>query len=57
MFDPLTGTPKNNRWDKFWINLGFGAFLNAVKGKGFAIIQTQIWRCTYPLVCIDTMLL
>ena len=21
-FDPLTGTPKNNRWDKFWTNLG-----------------------------------
>ena len=26
-FYPLTGTPKNNRWDKiFWTNLGFGAF-------------------------------
>ena len=36
-FGPLTGTPKNNRWDKFWTNLGFGAFLNAVRGeKGFA---------------------
>ena len=30
---PLTGTPKNNRRDKFWTNLGFGAFLNAVRGK------------------------
>ena len=29
----LTGTPENNRWDKFWTNLGFGAFLNAVRGK------------------------
>ena len=35
IFDPLTGTPKNNRWDKFWTNLGFGAFLNAVRGKRF----------------------
>ena len=34
IFAPLTGTPKNNR---FWTNLGFGAFLNAVRGeKGFA---------------------
>ena len=24
MFDPLTGTPKNNRWDKFWTNLTTG---------------------------------
>ena len=31
----LAATPKNNRWDKFWTNLGFGAFLNAVRGKGF----------------------
>ena len=30
-----TGTPQNNRWDKFWTNLGFGAFLNAVRGKRF----------------------
>ena len=30
---PLIGTPKNNRRDKFWTNLGFGAFLNAVRGK------------------------
>ena len=22
---PLTGTPQNNRWDKFWTNLGFRA--------------------------------
>ena len=27
--------PPNNRWDKFWTNLGFGAFLNAVRGKRF----------------------
>ena len=32
-FSPRTGTPQNNRWDKFWTNLGFGAFLNAVRGK------------------------
>ena len=37
VFDPLIGTPKKNRWDKFWTNLGFGAFLNAVRGKRFAI--------------------
>ena len=30
---PLTGTPKNNRWDKFRTNLGFRAFLKAVRGK------------------------
>ena len=30
---PLTGTPQNNRWDKFWTNLGFQAFLKAVGGK------------------------
>ena len=29
----LTGTPKNNRWDKFRTNLGFRAFLKAVRGK------------------------
>ena len=33
IFGPLTGTPKNNRWDKFWTNLGFGVFLKAVRGK------------------------
>ena len=33
IFDPLTGTPKKNCWDKFWTNLGFGAFLIAVRGK------------------------
>ena len=27
------GTPKYNRRDKLWTNLGFGAFLNAVRGK------------------------
>ena len=27
--------PKNNPWDKFWTNLGFGAFSNAVRGKRF----------------------
>ena len=32
----LTGTPKNNRWDKFRTNLGFRAFSKAVRGKGFA---------------------
>ena len=31
---PLNGNPKNNRWDKFWTNLGFAAFVNAVRGKG-----------------------
>ena len=30
---PLTGTLKNNRRDKFWTNLGFGAFLSAVRGR------------------------
>ena len=30
---PLTGTPQSNRWDKFWTNLGFRAFLKAVRGK------------------------
>ena len=30
---PLTGTPKNNRWDKFRTNLRFRAFLKAVGGK------------------------
>ena len=30
---PLIRTPKNNQRDKFWTNLGFGAFLNAVRGK------------------------
>ena len=32
-FGLLIGAPKNNRRDKFWTNLGFGAFLKAVKGK------------------------
>ena len=33
-FQPsLTGTAQNNRWDKFWTNLGFRAFLKAVRGK------------------------
>ena len=27
------GTPKNNRRDKLLTNLGFGAFLNAVRGR------------------------
>ena len=30
---PLIRTPKNNRRDKFWTNLGFGAFSNAVRGR------------------------
>ena len=30
---PLTGTLKNDRQDTFWTNLGFGAFLNAVRGR------------------------
>ena len=38
---PLTGTPKNNRWDKFWTNLGFRAFLNAVRGKRVRNTHTQ----------------
>ena len=29
----LTGTLKNNRRDKFWTNLRFGALLNAVRGQ------------------------
>ena len=35
IFDPLTGTPKNNRWDKFLTNLGFGAFSKAERRKRF----------------------
>ena len=35
ILDPRTGTPKNHRWDKFWTNLGFGAFWNAVRGRRF----------------------
>ena len=31
IFVPLTGTPKNHRWDKFWTNLGFRAFLEVAK--------------------------
>ena len=30
---PRLEPQKNNRRDKFWTNLGFGAFLNAVRGK------------------------
>ena len=30
---PLIGSNKNKRRDKFWTNLGFGAFLNAVRGR------------------------
>ena len=30
---PLIGSPKNNRRDNFLTNLGFGAFLNAVRGR------------------------
>ena len=30
---PLTGTPQNNCWDKFWTNLGFRVFLKAVRGE------------------------
>ena len=41
IFDPLTGTPKNNRWGKFRTNLGFGAFLNAVRGKRFRKLSAQ----------------
>ena len=40
---PLIGTPKNNHRDKFWTNLGFGAFLNAVRGKKGS--QILIPRC------------
>ena len=29
---PLSGTPKKNRRDKFWTNLGFRAFLECCKG-------------------------
>ena len=30
---PLNGALKNNRRDKFWTDLGFGAFMNAVRGR------------------------
>ena len=36
----LTGTLKNNRWDKFLMNLGFGTFLNAVR---LSIIVNPRW--------------
>ena len=36
---PLTEATQNNLWGKFWTNLGFGAFLKAVRGKGFAILR------------------
>ena len=32
-FRPGLEFVKNNRWDKFWTNLGFGVFLNAVRRK------------------------
>ena len=32
-FRPPDWNPKNDRWDKFWTNLGFSVFLNAVRGK------------------------
>ena len=47
-FDPLAGTPKNNRWDKFWTNLGFGAFFECCKGKkvsqgkGVKVLETAV---------------
>ena len=31
--NPHDRDPQNNRWGKFWTNLGFGAFLNAVRGE------------------------
>ena len=39
---PLTGTPQNNRWDKFWTNLGFWAFLKAVRGKRVRNIRGRV---------------
>ena len=46
---PVRGTeickkfaPKNNRWGKFWTNLGFGAFLNAVRRK--SACNRKLWR-------------
>ena len=42
---PLIGTPKNNRRDKFWTNLGFGPFFECCKGKkGFARRSTFQWK-------------
>ena len=46
---PRTGTPKSNRWDKFWTNLGFGVFLNAVRGKRVRnerrpTCKPQVWQ-------------
>ena len=41
IFDPLTGTPQNNRWDKFGTNLGLGAVLKAVRGKRFCKTNPQ----------------
>ena len=36
------GTPKNNRRDKFWTNLRFGALLNGVRGR--RVISPAIFR-------------
>ena len=47
---PLTGIPENNRWDKFWTNLGFGAFLNAVRGKGVCKKRWQTLRAKGALI-------
>ena len=42
-FSPPDWNPKNNRRDKFWINLGFGVFLNAEGVGGFAMHVKNLW--------------
>ena len=49
MWIPLIGTPKNNRRDKFLTNLGFGAFLNAVRGgrvRNSKRVSSKKWGVT-----------
>ena len=41
-----SGGLKNNRRDKFWANLGFGAFSNAVRGRRVAAIVIRIAAIT-----------
>ena len=62
IFVPLTGTPKNNRWDKFWTNLGFRAFLSAVRGKRVrktweASGRGQVWGYSCRKALVGLLLL
>ena len=53
---PLTGTPKNNRCDKFWANLGFRAFLNAVRGKRVRNYRRSLCSSTPSLTMLESSL-